>query len=279
MKKIIISLLFTLLTIFGYSQQYWVFSINGDIRIDNEKVNLKQLVEGKKKIFIPQNSSISLFDNKREFIYHLASSGTHKIEDLIREKKPTAKRLSYNYLSFIKQSIFGNSNDAGVALMGERGKDESRMFLASFMHYIEAKSIPIGKELYHNFHKVPNYYLFKCEFYDEKNNPVSLINNSYVNCHPMVTNYTDADLYISIIIVSCDGNIDLYFDDDISQHIVPANSTISFDKHSRFWEKYENERILVIATEYPIDSKILFESNLQISCDLNYKFGLLQINY
>lgn len=284
MKRLLICLFVFFLSLMNTSaQQYWVYSVTGEVKIEGETIKPRQLVYGTQKILIPANSQISLFDNAHEYLYHLTSKGTFKIEELVNSQKPSVKQLSRNYLTFIKDNLFGKK-EVGVPAMGERGDKEDLLFLSTLIQYLnlDASRESMGKSIYEHYQKLPNDYLLKCEFYDKNNDNklISFSEDARVDCFPVITNFSNENLYVSIVTISPEGNIDAYFRGDASQYIVPANSTISFKKYYRHWEENRDEKLFLFAAEYPINISVLttnIEDQLPYLSTQNMKLGVALI--
>lgn len=105
MKKIFITFLLLIVTLFANAQQYKVYSVTGNVTADGKSVVAKQVLTAKSILSIAKGAKIILFDSTNNKLTTLKAEGKGNIASLLKMAGNSEKAISGSYLSFITQKM------------------------------------------------------------------------------------------------------------------------------------------------------------------------------
>ena len=140
--KTILTAVFLLIAILspGTAQQggdsYIVYSVAGNVKSAGHPIQPKQKLFPLQTITIGKESQLTLLNEDAKLLYSLNRTGTWTVKEYIHDMKPSVLRLSANYLRYIKDQLFSNTDDTApnrklgkVTTTGYRGEEENQQFI------------------------------------------------------------------------------------------------------------------------------------------------------
>ena len=140
--KIILTAVFLLIAILSpaTAQQggdsYIVYSVAGSVKSAGHPIQPKQKLFPLQTITIGKESQLTLLNEDAKLLYSLNRTGTWTVKEYIHDMKPSVLRLSANYLRYIKDQLFSNTDDTApnrklgkVTTTGYRGEEENQQFI------------------------------------------------------------------------------------------------------------------------------------------------------
>ena len=115
--KIILTAVFLLIAILSpaTAQQggdsYIVYSVAGSVKSAGHPIQPKQKLFPLQTITIGKESQLTLLNEDAKLLYSLNRTGTWTVKEYIHDMKPSVLRLSANYLRYIKDQLFSNTDD------------------------------------------------------------------------------------------------------------------------------------------------------------------------
>ncbi len=128
MKKIlIVSLIIFFSCTISRAQDYLVYTVKGDITVNNEKVVPGCIIKATDNLSIPTDSRLVILNESSKVLYTLKNPANRLLGDIIKSEDNATQQLTDSYLTFIKQKITGvNKNQdrnhmqaAGTSYRGE----------------------------------------------------------------------------------------------------------------------------------------------------------------
>ena len=156
MKKIILAVLVALTANIANAQKMIVYSLSGkveDVSTSTAKpVRLRDAISPNTKLNIPYQGCVVLFDESSSQQYTLKTPGRATVKEMIADKKNSVKKLTSDYLAFIKKQITGggqilvrNCSDPATVtrnlqVNADYGKDDSDLMICGMDGYVEARN-------------------------------------------------------------------------------------------------------------------------------------------
>ena len=167
MKKFILAVAISFVTIISNAQKWMVYSLSGkveDVSANTAKpLRLRDVISANTKLNIPYRGCVVLFDESSSQQLTLKNPGRATVKEMMSDKKNSIKKLTSDYLAFIKKQVTGggqilvrNCSDPATVTRNlmvalDYGKDGSDLVICGVDGYTEARNT-LKKE-FNNFRK------------------------------------------------------------------------------------------------------------------------------
>lgn len=114
MKKILVLMLLSFVTLVASAQSYKVYSVQGKVTVQGKPVKERQAISGSQTMTIPAGAKIILFDHAHKRLATLKTAGTGKVSALVQKAGNNVKQLSGSYLAFITKKMTEGSKSGNT---------------------------------------------------------------------------------------------------------------------------------------------------------------------
>lgn len=155
MKKIILAVTISFVTIIANAKELMVYSLCGkveDVSTDTAKpLRLRDVISADTRLSIPYDGCVVLIDQSTSQQYTLKNPGRATVKEMMADKKNSIKKLTGDYLAFIKKQLTGggqilvrNCSDPATVtrnlmVTSDYGKDDSELIICGIEGYTEAR--------------------------------------------------------------------------------------------------------------------------------------------